>query len=509
MAGLAHPGRMGVWLALVACALAAVGASGAVLALARDRPAARPTAAAASGWSQARQIPGTETMSRQAEVVGEHSDVGSGITSVDCPARGYCAVSGGFVDRGFNFLVFAGSEHAGAWDRAAVLPGDAALVGNTGKASDYPLLSGGFLSQVACSSPGNCAVAGNYQAEDLSLASAPLLGIERGGRWEKVQPLSGAARALLTVSCPPAAGSCAAGGATAKGAFVIDEHGRAWVRYQAVAGARWPVTAMSCPAAGTCLAAGGADPRGGGAAASTLPFIASESGGRWTAARPVPGLSKLIKDNSGIYSYIDSVSCAAAGDCALIGGDRDRAGHAHVFVASERRGRWSHATAIPGLQALGQGYRVVASQVSCGSANLCAAGGFYQPRGSKDPVQAWAATEIRGHWHAAEPVPGSIALNTGGIAVTSSVSCSLTACIAGGYYTSKSHQGVTSGFLAAEHGGTWGDAAQVPGLARLNTDGYAQVNEVSCAPHGYCAAIGEYTSGSTLEDRMFETIRPG
>jgi hypothetical protein len=493
----------------MSCAVAAVGASGAGWALAQNRPAARTTAAAASGWSRARQIPGTETISRQVEAVGEHSEMVSGITSVDCPARANCAISGGYVDRGFNFLVFAGSEHAGTWGRAAVLPGDAALVGNSGKADSDPLLSGGFLSQVACSSPGNCAVAGNYQATDLSQVSAPLLGIERGGRWENVHPLNGAAQALRTVSCPPVAGRCAAGGGTANGAFVIDEHGGTWARYQILAGAKWPVTTMSCPAAGTCLAGGGADPTGGGATASTQPFIASESGGQWSAARPIPGLSKFIANNSGIYSYIDSVSCTAAGDCTLIGGDRDRASHAHVFVASERGGRWSQATAIPGLEALGQGYRVVATQVSCGAANLCAAGGFYQPRGSKEPVQAWVAAEIRGRWHAAEPVPGSIALNTSGIAVTNSVSCSLTTCIAGGYYTSKNHQGVTSGFLAAEHGGTWGGATQVPGLAKLNTDGYALVDQVSCAPHGYCAAIGEYASGPTLEDRMFETTRSG
>ena len=500
---------MRTWLALVPSAVAVVAASGVGWALTQNRPAARTTAAAASGWSRARQIPGTETISRDAAAVGGHSETGSGITSVDCPARANCAVSGGYVDRGFNFLVFAGSQHAGTWGRAAVLPGDAALVGKSGKGDDDPLLSGGFLSQVACSSPGDCAVAGNYQAKDLSQVSAPLLGIERGGRWEKASPLSGAARVLLAVSCPPVAGRCAAGGGTAKGAFVIDEHGGTWARYQSLAGAKWPVTTMSCPAAGACLAAGGADPAGGGASASTLPFIARESGGRWSAARPVPGLSKLIKDASGIYSYIDSISCAAAGDCTLIGGDRDRTGHAHVFVASERGGRWSQATAIPGLEALGQGYRVVATQVSCGPAQLCAAGGFYQPRGSKGPVQAWVATEIRGRWHAAEPVPGSIALNTNGIAVANSVSCSLTTCIAGGYYSSNGHQGVTSGFLATEHGGTWGDATQVPGLAKLNTDGDAQVDEVSCTPHGYCAAIGEYTSGPALEDRMFETTRSG
>jgi hypothetical protein len=441
-------------------------------------------------------------------VVGEHSEMGSGITSVDCPARANCAVSGGYVARGFNFLVFAGSEHAGKWGRAAVLPGDAALVGNSGKADNYPLLSGDFLSQVACSSPGNCAVAGNYQAKGLPRASAPLLGIERGGLWEKVHPLSGAAQALFTVSCSPPAGRCAAGGGTAKGAFVIDEHGGTWARYQTVAGAKGPVTAMSCPVAGACLAAGGSSPITDSAGQAT-PFVVSESGGRWAAARPVPGLSKLLQSSRGSHASIDSLSCAGAGDCTLIGSYQGLTSHQHVFVASERGGRWSQATAIPGLEALGQDHRVVATQVSCGSANLCAAGGFYRPRGSKGPVQAWVATGIRGRWHAAEPVPGSIALNTNGIAVVNSVPCSLTTCMAGGYYSSKSHQGVTSGFLAAAHGGTWGDATQVPGLARLNTDGFAAVIGVSCAPHGYSAAIGTYTSGATLEERMFETTRSG
>jgi hypothetical protein len=500
---------MMLWLAVVSCGLAVAGASGCGRAFAHSRPAARATAVVARGWSRARQIPGTETMSRQAELVGEHSDMPSDITSVDCPARGSCAISGGFVDQRFNFLVYAGSERAGRWGRAAVLPGNAALVGNSGKADSFPLLSGDFLSQVACSSPGNCAVAGNYQAKDLSQASAPLLGIQRGGRWQKVQPLSGAARALLAVSCPPAAGRCTAGGATATGAFVIEERGSAWDQPQSIGGASWPVTAMSCPAAGTCLAAGGADPRGSAATTPAPPFIASESGDQWSAAYPVPGLSELIKDNPRIYSYINSVSCGAPGDCTVIGGDRDRGNHARVFVASERGGRWTNATAIPGLQALGKGDRVVASQVSCGSANLCAAGGFYQAPGSKASIHAWVATQIRGRWHSAEPVPGLTSPSTGGIAVTNSVSCSLTTCLAGGYYTSKRHQGSTAGFLAAEHGGTWRHAAQIPGLARLSTDDYAFVTQVSCAPHGYCAAIGEYTAGSLLESRMFETTRPG
>jgi hypothetical protein len=89
------------------------------------------------------------------------------------------------------------------------------------------------------------------------------------------------------------------------------------------------------------------------------------------------------------------------------------------------------------------------------------------------------------------------------------VSCSRTSCVAGGSYTSSSHQGATSGFLAIEHDGTWGDVKLVPGLAKLNTDGYAIMFQVSCTPHGYCAAIGEYSAGPTQEDRMFETTGSG
>ena len=164
---------MRAWLALVACAVAVVGASGAGLALAQGRPAARRAGAAAAGWS------------RPADT-GYGDDKPAGGSGRRAFGYGLGHHVGGLPGArglrgqrrlrrpGFNFLVFAGSEHAGTWGRAAVLPGDGALVGNSRKANSYPLLSGGFLGQVACSSAGNCAVAGNYQAKGLSRASAPL-----------------------------------------------------------------------------------------------------------------------------------------------------------------------------------------------------------------------------------------------------------------------------------------------------------------------------------------------
>jgi hypothetical protein len=91
----------------------------------------------------------------------------------------------------------------------------------------------------------------------------------------------------------------------------------------------------------------------------------------------------------------------------------------------------------------------------------------------------------------AEPVPGSAALNTGGDAWIDSVSCgSAGNCSAGGSYSgAHGHQA----FLVNEKSGTWGSAEPVPGLARLNTGGWAQIQSLSCASAGNCGAGGYYS----------------
>lgn len=58
-------------------------------------------------------------------------------------------------------------------------------------------------------------------------------------------------------------------------------------------------------------------------------------------------------------------------------------------------------------------------------------------------------------------------------------------------------------FLVSERRGSWGTAVQVPGLAALNTGGYAIVTAVSCAPSGWCAAVGDYADRASGEGRMF------
>jgi len=85
-------------------------------------------------------------------------------------------------------------------------------------------------------------------------------------------------------------------------------------------------------------------------------------------------------------------------------------------------------------------------------------------------------------------VPGLGALNKGGYAQVDSVSCASAGnCAAGGVYWDRHAQ--EQGFVAAERNGMWGRAIKVPGLAAL---GGGDVFSVSCASAGNCAAGGSY-----------------
>ncbi len=61
-------------------------------------------------------------------------------------------------------------------------------------------------------------------------------------------------------------------------------------------------------------------------------FVASETDGTWGTAIEIPGLVTL---NAGSNASIDSVSCGAAGNCAVVGTYRDGAGHTQAFVVSQ------------------------------------------------------------------------------------------------------------------------------------------------------------------------------
>jgi hypothetical protein len=106
-------------------------------------------------------------------------------------------------------------------------------------------------------------------------------------------------------------------------------------------------------------------------------------------------------------------------------------------VVREKNGSWGNAIEVPGLAALNVGGNADVESVSCGQARYCAAGGTY--RDGSGHQQAFVVSDINGAWGTAIEVPGSAALNTGGSAQVTSVSCaSARYCAAGGYYMTSS-----------------------------------------------------------------------
>ena len=355
--------------------------------------------------------------------------------SVSCPAAGECAAGGSYADGSGHVQAFVVSELNGRWGRAIEVPGSGALNAG-GQAVVY---------SVSCGSAGNCAAVGDYRAA-FDNSRQVFVASEVNGRWGRA------------IEVPGLGALNAAGNAFGN--------------------------ALSCGSAGNCLA-GGSFTDGFGQHA----FVVSERNGRWGPPIEVPGSGTLH-----VYagSLVYDVSCASAGNCAVIGDYRDGSYRPQAFVVSERNGLWGRAIEVPGLGALNTGGYASGLRVSCSSAGNCAAGGSYTDGSAH--VQAFVVSELNGRWGQAIEVPGSGALNAGGSAQVFSVSCSAAAnCAAGGNYTDGS--GHAQAFIVSEQAGSWGHAIEVPGLAALNAREGA-VASLSCGSAGNCVAGGSYTDGS-------------
>ena len=339
----------------------------------------------------------------------------------------------------------------------------------------------GPLAVLAAAAGGAVAQTGTWR----TAIEVPGLGSLNGGGFAGVD----------SVSCG-SAGNCGAGGfytdrSAHLQAFVVNQKRGSWRRAIEVpglgilnAGGSASVASVSCASAGKC-AAGGSYRDGSG---HQQAFVASEKHGTWGTAIEVPRSAAL---NTGGIAGVTSVSCASAGNCAAGGFYEDNSPHAQAFVVSEINGMWRMAIEVPGSAALNIG-GAGDNSVSCASAGNCRAGGFYTDSSGQE--QALVVNETNGTWGTAIEVPGSATLNAGGSASVTSVSCASAGnCAAGGSYTGTFNH--VQAFVDSQMNGTWGAAIEVPGSASLNIGGMAQVNSVSCASAGNCAAAGSYVDG--------------
>jgi hypothetical protein len=339
----------------------------------------------------------------------------------------------------------SGAPASGYWGPAVPVPGLAGRGLNAGGQA--------WVSSVSCAGAGTCTVGGSYR--DGRRHGQAYVASERDGRW-------GAA-----IEVPGTAGLNAGGEAG--------------------------VGSVSCPRAGNCTISGGyTDDHGHGQV-----FVASERNGRWGTAIEIPGTARLHAQQIGDAS----VSCASAGNCAARGFYTDGQRHAHMFVLSQRNGRWRAATVVPGTVG---NVRAGVYSMWCDSGGNCVAGGVYDDQGRR---RAFVADERNARWAAAVDVLRTSGLNAAQAWVTA-VSCAGAGnCASGGSYDDG--HGHSLVFVVGERNGRWGTAIEIPGIAQLNTGGYPQVSSVSCGSAGNCAAGGWYVDSAHNRHAFMVSERNG
>ena len=150
---------------------------------------------------------------------------------------------------------------------------------------------------------------------------------------------------------------------------------------------------------------------------------------------------------------------------------------------------WRTASPLAGIAAINAGGYAQVSALSCPTTGACVGVGGYSV--SKSVTEAFVASESGGVWGRARTLPGFAALNVGGqLGSSLSVSCPAAGqCVVGGSYADAS--GVPHAFIDVEVDGAWGPAEEVPGMATLTSSALSSsITSVSCSAAGSCAAGG-------------------
>ena len=333
-------------------------------------------------------------------------------SAVSCPAADTCTVVGHYeaADHTTHALLIA--EHAGAWGAVAdvLLPPDAST---TFPPPDSEAMAGGLLNLASCPSAGSCTTVGSYTRKPNE-ATYPWQLDESGGSWAAAHGLQ-----LPT-------------GATTG----VDSRGGGASPFMGFGG-------LSCPSAGNCTAVGGYVDKSGDFQGA----IFTERGGNWSRGikAPVPANAGPNTDPMELNNPMTAVSCAAPADCAAVGFYvMSRSETPHGLLLAEHQGKWkASALLLPrGAHAPGG---VFLTSVSCPSRGNCVAVGYYGDHGK---THGLVVRERGGKWQRAvdAALPKGAAPATRSHTFLTSVTCpSARLCLAGGYYAQRT--GATQGVL--------------------------------------------------------------
>jgi len=387
-------------------------------------------------WGTAKEVPGTAALN-----AGGNAKV----LAISCATAGNC-LAGGYYTQGASGLrqAFVVTETAGTWATAEEAPGTATL--NQG----HP---GAAVTSVSCTAAGDCVAGGRYT--DASGKTQAFIATQTSGTWGKAEEVPGTA-------------------ALNHGGYAL-------------------ANSVSCASTGNCSVGGRYASSNNDGVVIAQAYVISETNGTWGTAEEVPGTAAL---NGGGYAEVDSVSCGSAGNCSAGGAYTTSTPVTEAFVVNETNGTWGTAEEVPGTAALNTNGLAQVNSVSCAAPGDCSAGGLYLDAAFNEG--AFIVNETNGTWGAAEEVPGIAALSKGSPGATvASVSCAgPLICSAGGFYSDSgnNHQA----FVVNERNGIWRTAEEVPGTASLNAGGLAGIGVLSCPTSGLglCSAAGSYSDAS-------------
>ncbi len=246
---------------------------------------------------------------------------------------------------------------------------------------------------------------------------------------------------------------------------------------------------LACPAAGDCVAVGSYED----GQFNVNGLVVSETGGVWRGGRTIVA-PKGAASPPGLTP--SAVTCAAVGNCAVVGSYDDAAGNVQAFVDQEVAGAWrtSVEVTLP-PDALGPGQSAQLRAVVCPSVSGCVAVGSYTAA-ANGAVKGLVVTQGARTWvaHAVAAPPGA---NVDPVLDLTAVTCaSARDCVAAGTYVDA--QNATHGLVVAASTTPTATALDLP----LNASEFPSitVGALTCVANGACVLAGSYeTAGGQLE----------
>jgi hypothetical protein len=257
----------------------------------------------------------------------------------------------------------------------------------------------------------------------------------------------------------------------------------------ALAGNELPtVGSISCPAAGQCMAVGSYTP----STDNPQGLILSERDGIWS-----DGLKQALPANANQVPDVNlsAVSCAAVGDCTVVGTYTTTTGATEGLLDSSTR-YWWQPVVTPKLPAGAHAKLPVdINAVSCWATGDCLAVGDYGNSSGVQEAVSW--TEQNGVWSKGAALPLPSTANATHASSLSAISCPTAAtCQVSGWYLRSGKGGAIAGLVARYVKNKFARAVHVELPSGAAGDPEVELPAISCAQAGYCTAVGDYTDSN-------------